>query len=366
VKHLYIIIATLFLFTACANKEIRIPKQNNNSNTTTNNNVYQNYTKPSSIFTKTEEDTQPDNFRIAIIFPSKIVGKYGNSTINSVIGYLLFQNTKFEVESFDSEDQTPDNIYNTFADIKNKGYKKVIALFTDDALSTVNNISSISGMEVYFPLISKNSSYASNSSNFIYGAISYENQMKKLLELSDGNNSEFYEDSNIGYKLKSIYEKLIPNIVVNQNILQTNNNFKDIVTNEKLKYANLMLNTTLVKSSILLSQLYAYETENALIMTTQLNFDPLILSLTQYEDRLNLVFASSIEDTDPKLTELLNLLDTDIKYNWVNYSTLVGVNYLFSKNKNALIKNKILNNQVLYNTQLYYSTKSSFKKFELN
>ncbi|MGB7401530.1 MAG: hypothetical protein WA916_03075 [Arcobacter sp.] len=363
-KHLYLFLAILFLFTACANKEMKIPNQNNSkiNNTNTNTNIY----TPNSIFNQNNnEELEDEDFRIAIIFPSKVVGKYGNSTINSVIGYLLFQNKKFEIESFDSEDESFENISNAMYEIKNKGYKKIIALFTSDALSKIRNISAFSDMEVYFPLISRNDAYFITSPNYIYGAISYQNQMKKLLELSTGDNAQFYEDSSIGNMLKGVYERLVPNIVVNQRVMQSNNNFKSMVTNEKLKHTNLMINTTLVKSSIILSQLYAYETENGLIMTTQLNFDPLILSLTQYEDRLNLILASSIEETDPKLTELLYLLDTDIKYNWVNYSTLVGINYLFSKNKNALIKNQILNQEVLYNTHLYYSTKSSFKKLEL-
>lgn len=361
-RHLYFIIAILFLFTACSNKEISLP---NSSSTNTKSSSY-NYVKTTPIYTDYNKIIDNEDFKVAIVFPSKVVGKYGNTTINSVIGYLLFQNKKFEIESFDSEDESIDNIYNTLNEVKNKGYKKVIALFTKNSLSTINNISSISNMEVYFPLISKSESMYKNSKNFIYGSISYENQMKKLLELSTGDNTQFYEDSSIGYKLKDIYENLVPKIMVNQIILQSNNNFKDIVTNETLKHSNLMLNTTIVKSSILLSQLYAYETENGAILTTQLNFDPLILSLTQYEDRLNLIFANSIEETDERLVELLNLLDTDVKYNWVNYSTLVGIDYLFGKNSQGLIKNKIINNEVIYDTYLYYSTHSSFKKLELN
>ncbi|WP_419764372.1 MAG: hypothetical protein ACNI28_11445 [Arcobacter sp.] len=363
-KQFYLIVAILFLFTACNNKEINLPKSNN-TNEKVQSTSYT-YIKTTPVHSNNEELSEDGNFRIAVVFPSKVVGKYGNSTINSVIGYLLFQNSKFEIESFDSEDESVENIYNTLNEVKNKGYKKVIALFTKNSLATINNISSVSNMKIYFPLISKSESYYKSTPNFIYGAISYENQMKKLLELSNGSNSQFYEDSSIGYRLKNIYEGLVPQVIVNQKILQSNNNFKKIVTNESLNHTNLMLNTTIVKASIILSQLYAYETKNGAIMTTQQNFDPLILSLTQYEDRLNLFFANSIENTDERLTELLTLLDTDVKYNWVNYSTLIGIDYLFSKNRDALIKNNIVNNEVLYNTYLYYSTEASFKKLEHN
>lgn len=118
-KHIYLIVAILFLFTACANKEMKLPNQNSSKNTTitnTNTNIY----TPSSIFTQNNNEEEPEDFRIAIIFPSKVVGKYGNSTINSVIGYLLFQNKKFEIESFDSEDESFENISNTMDEIKTK------------------------------------------------------------------------------------------------------------------------------------------------------------------------------------------------------------------------------------------------------
>ena len=127
-----------------------------------------------------------------------------------------------------------------------------------------------------------------------------------------------------------------------------------------------MINTPIVKSSIILSQLYAYETENAAILSTQLNYNPLLISLTQYEDRLNLILANSIEFTNDNLSEVLTLLDTDIKYNWVNYSSLVGINYIYARNKNRLIKNDVINNEVIYNTNLFYCTESGFKRLELN
>lgn len=371
-KNLLFIFMSIFLFTACMNKEIavKVPKKVEDKKIVkAEKRITYEYIKNEEPVKVENSDLFVDNggdFKVAVVFPSKVVGKYGNSAINSVIGYLLFKNSKFEIESFDSEDESIDNIINTFEEVKSKGYNKVIALFTKNSLTTINNISQIGGMQVYFPLIQKSDSMYESSPNFIYGSISYLNQMQELLKLSDGNNAQFYEESNIGYKLKAIYESLVPDIVVNQNIMIMNNNFKDIVTNEKLKNTNLMINTPIVKSSIILSQLYAYEVENGAILSTQLNFNPLLLSLTQYEDRLNLVLANSIEDTDEKLTETLTLLDTDIKYNWVNYSTLVGINYIFSKNKDNLIKNQIVDSQVIYNSNLYYSTENGFKKLELN
>jgi len=369
VRHIYLLLVVMFIFTSCANKEIVIekPKEKIEIIEKEQSPITYEYIEKEEVAPLVNKSYIPngDN-KIAVVFPSKVVGKYGNSTINTVMGYLLYKNSQFEIESFDSEDENIDNIINAFSEIKNKGYTKVIALFTPNALSTINNISQISGMQLYFPLISKNESNYEISKNFIFGSISYENQIKELLTLSNGNDAQFYEESSIGYKLKAIYDSLVPEILVNQNIQVMHNNFKSIVTNERLKHTNLMLNTSIVKSSIILSQLYAYEVENGAIFSTQLNYNPLLISLTQYDDRLNLVLANSIEDTDDLLTENLTLLDTDIKYNWVNYSTLVGIDYITSANSLGLIKNQIIDSQVIYNTNLYYSTESGFKKLELN
>lgn len=371
-RNLLLSILTIFIFVACgSNNNVVISKpvnqsiQKNDTKLEAPTITYE-YIEQSGNNTISEEKSfvphnSGDEFKIAVIYPSKIVGKYGNSAVNTILGYLFYKNSRFDVETFDSLDESVENIYSTVNSLIDGGYTKVIALYTPSGYETLKNISSLTEVELFFPLIEKNEDVYVPS-NFIFGSISYKEQMKKLLEYSDGNDSQFYEESSIGYRLKSIYESLVYNVNVNQNIQLTNNRFKEIVTNERLKESSIMLNTPVVKSSIILSQLYAYETGNGPVLSTQLNFNPLLISLTQYEDRLNLLLANSIEETDDKLTEIMTLMESDVQYNWVNYSTLVGVNYLFSRNSDNLIKNEVLNSKVIYNTNVYYSDEQSFKQ----
>ena len=107
-----------------------------------------------------------------------------------------------------------------------------------------------------------------------------------------------------------------------------------------------------------------YDITPAVILSTQLNYNPLIISLTQYHDRINLITANSIEKVNSKLEETMNLLNIDINYNWVNYSILVGVNYLYDQNKENIIINEIIDNQVVYNTKFYKSTRNGFKEIK--
>ncbi|NQY22312.1 MAG: hypothetical protein HRT40_13610, partial [Campylobacteraceae bacterium] len=76
------------------------------------------------------------------------------------------------------------------------------------------------------------------------------------------------------------------------------------------------------------------------------------------------ITANSIEKVNAELEETMNLLNIDINYNWVNYSILVGVNYLYDQNKENIIINEIIDNQVVYNTKFYKSTRNGFKEIK--
>lgn len=304
-----------------------------------------------------------EKFKIAIVFPSKVVGKYANNTINTILGYLLYQEVPFEIETFDSLNQEFDNIQNSFSQIKEKGYKRVIALYTKEALTTILDIEESKERLVYFPLINKKDT-TNTYKYFMYGAISYENQLKEILKLSNNQNAMFYEESRLGNRLKNNYDAIVGYEYLGKSIKAIDAKYQKIVEDELLNDTSLVLNTPIIKSSIILSQLRAHDIKPNIILSTQLNYNPLLVSLTQFEDRVNFITANSIEPTNDVLTETLSLLDAEIKYNWVNYSSLIGVNYFYSQNDDGLIKNEIFNNEVNYGVNLYNSTAYGFQKIE--
>lgn len=366
-RHLFFVVLSFFILIGCTSKKrINVTSQNSTkSSTSTSNNfgLFEPY-KASPLEEGMQEVDADDVFKIAIVFPSKVVGKYANNTINTIMGYLLYKNQPFSIESFDSMDQDVQNIEASLAKVKEQGFKKVIALYTKEALSKVIGSQYSSDLQIYFPLIHKQDSVY-NYSNFIYGAISYDEQIEKLLSLSNGKNAMFYEKSNLGLRLKQFYEQDVPPNFIEKSISKIDTKYKKIVENEALNETTLMLNTPIIKSSIILSQLRAYDIKPTLVLSTQLNYNPLLVSLTQFEDRVNFITANSIEKTHPVLTETLALLDAEIGYNWVNYSSLIGINHFFSKNEDQLIKNDILNNQVMYNVHLYNSTAYGFQPINL-
>lgn len=356
-KHILIIILSIFLFVACAQKRVIVINPPMKKEKIDHETV--------SLKDFEEIEASDEDFRIAIVFPSKIVGKYSNSVVNTSLSYLLYKNKKFELQTFDSYDQSKESIKKVFDEVLAKGYKNVIALYTKDALNDIYSINDIYKTKVYFPIISKDD-FLYKADNFTFGAISYDEQIKTLLTLSNNIDTSFYEKSYIGLELKNKYEQYVAQPKIQKEVKKININYRALVDDTELNDTTLMLNTPIVKTSIILSQLRANEIKPSLILSTQINYNPILVSLTQVKDRVNFIVASSIEKTNDDLVEILSLIGVDVTYNWVNYSSLVGLNYLFNKNKDELIKNDIVNNEVLYKVNLYNSTSYGFLKMLSN
>ncbi len=366
-KHLLSLLLISFVFIGCSSKqnEVNIKIANKNEKLIVHkntNNDNEDIIEKIDVFDIVENDLfisgDKPSVKIAFIFPSKVVGNYANSSINTILGYLAFQKVSYELKIFDSKTEDIENVQNTFDDIKDKGFTKVIALFTPKISNSLNELD-VNDLNVYLPLINK-TEINSSSENFIFGSISYKKQIQKLSEFSNTKNIMFYQESFIGHKLRTLYENTIPNIKFLKAIKSKKNNFKRIINDERLVDSTLFLNTTIVKTSIILSQLNVYEIFPKVTLSTQLNYNPLLISLTQVNDRSNFVVANSIARVDDKLTDKISTYDADIVYNWVDYSTLVGINYLYDSNKESLIETQIINNEVIYDPKLFISTSFGF------
>ena len=242
--------------------------------------------------------------------------------------------------------------------MKKSNIKNVIALFTPNAVTTLNSIVS-NDFKVYLPLVEKKDVSSSNE-NLIFGSISYDEQIKKLMDYSSSNNVMFYQDTYLGSKLRKSYDSIASNVRYKKEISKNENNFKNIVTGSGLNDSTLFLNTDIVKSSLILSQMRSYDVYPKVIFSTQLNYDPLLMTLTQDKDREKLIVANSIDVVDKELKDNIATFGGNIQYEWVDYSTLVGINYLYYGKNSNLVPTKIEDNQAVYNPKLFRSTEFGF------
>jgi hypothetical protein len=320
----------------------------------------------STIDESVNEDIKIDinrvKIRVALIYPSKLVEKYAKSSLNTISGYLSYQNADYELIAIDCETESYDKINSAFSSLSQTGITNVIALFTPNAINSLESIVS-NNLKVYLPLIEKKDSLSNNES-LIFGSISYEQQIEKLNSYSSSNNVMFYQNSYIGNKLKKAYDSVIYETKTKKEISKDEKNFRGIVNDYRLNNSSLYLNTDIVKTSLILSQIVAYNISPRVIFSTQLNYDPMIMMLTQEKDREKLIIANSIDTVNKELKDEIANFGGNIVYEWVDYSTLVGINYLYYGSNSSLIQTQIVDNQAVYNPKLYKSTDVGFSEIK--
>ncbi|QOG13059.1 hypothetical protein [Arcobacter sp. FWKO B] len=301
--------------------------------------------------------------KIALVFPSKIVGRYGNDALNTIMAYSLFRNIDFEIKVYDSQFESYNHISNIFKKIEQDGFKKVIAIFSQN--DTVLNISNLNSFQIYIPtLLRQNSPLKVN--NITYGAINYSEQFNHLMKFAQGGYTEIFDNESISSILYANLQNKSINLRSKQFISQQTTNYKPLFENNRtINNSTLFLNTTVLQSSIILSQLRVYEINPFVVLSTQINYNPMILSLSQFEDRKSMLIANSIGYVDPKLKAIAETLRSDLEYNWVNFSTIVGIESLLFNNQKKYSKGyDIRDNQVYYETTVYRPASYSFIKVE--
>ena len=265
---------------------------------------------------------------LAMLVPEKVIRRYAISTVNSTLAYLLYKKYNFDLKVYNCTDESETSLLSTLAKIRDDGYKYILAPLTEKGAKIVSQNSD--GLIVYIPTVNKKMIKNLNP-NIIFGGIDYDNQIQKLLTYATNKVAIFSDSSDIAHELNSYIQNNTQNIVYTKEFKDSRINFKKILKwNKRLDNSSIFLNLPLVKASLLASQLRVYDRTPYNLLSTQINYNPMILTLTQYEDRQALLIANSIGKTDDGLTISNTLLDSDISYNWVNYSTSIGADLLYN------------------------------------
>jgi SRSO17 transposase len=314
-----------------------------------------------------------DKVRIALLLPYKKITRYAASTTNASFAYLISKNYPFELKSFKIEDEGEKEISNALKKIQDDGFKYVIAPMTQDGEEVISKIDP--KINIFFPTINKKDS-KSNSKFLYYGGIDYSAQSDMLLEHSASPLVIFHDESDIGKQLSSYQEEAYrikfldsksSNKVIKYTIPQRITNLEDkLKGNGRIQGSSIFINTPIVKSGMVLSQLTLYDTNPTNILSTQTNFNPFLLSMTQPRDRKNMIIANSITHNNDELIETNAFLSNDILYDWINYTTTIGVDYFshLMNSQNREYSIEIQNNQMIYPIVLVKPSESKFIPYE--
>jgi SRSO17 transposase len=326
-----------------------------------------------------EAESSNDSIRIALLLPEKVIGRYATTTTNAVLAYLMAKNRRFEVKSFKIDREDNESINSTLQSISKEKFEFIIAPMTVKGAEIIARAEP--SINVFFPTI-HSSKIANRTSSLYFGGIDYQAQMEKLLQYTPKNSGValLYDDSLKGQELNQVVEFLITEnykdnrILLNRAIQKDYSDFSPIFEDKenrhnplarKLKGATFFLNTPIIKSSLILTQLTLYEREPNLILSTQINYKPMLLSMTQNHDRNSMLIANSIstEENNGFIVDANKLLNNDIVYNWINYSTTVGTDYFFHiiTGTEREYSEEFIDNQVVYPIRVVKPLENRFK-----
>jgi len=324
--------------------------ENNFSIKTENNTTETNTTpvfKPKTIEENFNENFATQNTKVsfAVIIDKAKFFKFVPSILNSINAYLIQKGVDFNV-----------TLYNKNVNISSLPQKYIIDIETDKS-----KIASFKDYNKTFfiPTFNKDD-FNESFKNIYFGGINFKGQLNQFNGFINSRLITISQQSQISQKLLK-YEKENPFFTKNYNTPYIN--YFD------LNNSFVILNTDTSKSAQILSKITSKNDINPLlIFSPQLCYSPSIIFLTQPQDTEKLLIANSILNPPSNIEDYANLLNSDIKYNWLNYATDVLVNKIYNmQNKSDMFYMSdfyiyIFDNQINYHTKLYQIKKGAFKE----
>jgi len=310
-----------------------------------------------------------DAVRVAMLLPYKKIGKYASSTTNAVFSYLITKGHAFDLKSYKIENEDEDEIRRVLNLIKEDGFSYVIAPVTQTGAQNIVNINS--DVNIYIPTINKKSIEV-ESPYLTFGAIDYKAQVDLLVKEAKSPLVIFSDKSLTGKKLAQYEEDSFKEANLSSKRVfkyfidrKTTDLAKYLKKNHRITGGSFFINTPIVKSGMIMSQLTLYDLDAKVVLSTQVNYHPLLLSLTQYNDRKKMLVANSITEKNGVLTETNAILGNDIVYDWINYSTTIGIDYFYNQltNEDREFNISVENQQMQYNIELLKPSYSRFVKY---
>lgn len=317
--------------------------------------------------------TTHNEIKIALISSPNVIGKYSQSTYNVALATLLGKHQEtYTLIHIDIPDESTESLTSALSRIRQEGFNAVIAPLTSAGAQRLALLEH--KIDIFIPTAHKRD-VPDAPNNFAFGAIDYIKQIEALIPYMANNISVFYDDSAVGTQLKKHTETLF---------LETDRTKKSVASypvdtkgDNIISYLakpsvfskkSIILHIPVVKSSILTAHMTFTGVKERNILSTQINVDPTLLSLTQYNDRKNMILANSIVEHSPAIYEANAIMNNDIAFDWINYATSVGTDYLISKitNTHRDYSMRLIDAQVIYPVELLKAEMFGFEPITAN
>ena len=196
------------------------------------------------------------------------------------------------------------------------------------------------------------------ASNIVFGAIDYTAQLDALKPYMANSLAVFYDTSPVGTNLLTTTQTLARDskkTAASYAIdTQGANIVKYLSRPAAFSKKSVIIHLPVVKTSMLAAHLTFSGARVHNLLSTQINFDPTLISLTQAKDRKNMIVANSIIEQVPSIYEINALMNNDLTFDWINYTTSVGTDYLISylTGNERSYSMRLVDSQVIYPVEL--------------
>lgn len=319
-----------------------------------------------------------NKLKIALLIPQKSIGRYSSTSADSILLYLIASGLDFEFKTFNSYNEDKENLIKAYNDAQNENYNVVIAILTPKGLGALLKDNDNIKTPLFIPSMHrKQAGEFSDYRNVFFGGIDYEKQIDMIANVANAKDSVIVldDDGYIGRMLGAMLRGKARSVAFSAVIdSKTSNNFKEIIPKfrAKIRKSVVVLNTSVVKSGLIVPQIGNTNTMPIAFLSTQMNYNLSLLSLIPKEDTDRLFIVSSISpNIDEKILAFGELMNTDVQYDWVNYATMVSLDSFiafsdkkfsfksFDVPKTERFFSEILNgNQIEYN-DMFYGVKDS-------
>ncbi|MSN96106.1 hypothetical protein F1B92_02665 [Campylobacter sp. FMV-PI01] len=305
--------------------------------------------------------------KIGVLLPQNVIGNYAKVVSNAIFSYITSQNLEIEVKFYLSGNESRYSLENVLNNIKNDGISVVIAPVTVAGAKFIAN-NADENILFFIPTLSYEMVGISKG-NIFFGGINYQEQILKLLNTSSNKIVIFSDNSELAKTLNRYISQYNLDLFSTIFISDEKTTLLGMVDNS-LDDSLIFLNLPLQKTSLVINELALNDIKPASLLSTQINYSPKLLSSTKYDYRKNLYIANIINEIPQNV--LLNsfLFGVDMNYDWVAYSTAIGLDYLYSvfvnTNHTRIFKENIIGSSIDYESKIYQTNRYKFIKYNPN
>jgi len=305
---------------------------------------------------------------IAIVSSPKVIGKYSQSLYNVSLATLLSRRKDhFEIKRYDMPDESAESLSRVLDEVRHDGMDAILAPLT--AVGAKNMTVLNTNLPIFVPTVHKRD-LPDAPENFTFGGIDYVAQIEALLPYMGDSIAIFYDNSSVGTQLKASTEEVFlahksekKKVASYPVDLKGDNIITHLSKPSKFNKASIILHIPVVKSALLCAHMTFTGVKEKNILSTQINLDPTLLTLTQYNDRKNMILANSLIEFPSAIYEYNALMNNDITVDWIQYSSSVGIDYLVANltNTHREYTMRLINNQVIYPVELLRAKEFGFE-----